>query len=86
MNHTNRYSEHYAILALLFSCGIVGLLFFRGNQWVQISLCWLMMLGYLGWGVIHHFLRHDLTKTVVLEYFLVALIGGITIQATLIQR
>ena len=80
------FSEHFAVLALIFSIGLVGLMIFKSNAELQQLVVWAIIASYVLWGVVHHLLRNDLTSTIVLEYFLCGLLAGIIINSVLIQR
>ena len=86
MTTFRQFSEHYSVLAFILATGLIALFFFRYNSDMQRIVLWATIGSYVLWGVGHHYLRKDLTFKIVLEYFLVALIGGLLSQATLLQR
>jgi hypothetical protein len=86
MNSFRQFSEHYAMLSFILALGLIALIYFRSSPEYQQIALWATIAGYVLWGVGHHILRKDLTGPVMLEYFLIALIGGLVIQTTLLQR
>lgn len=78
----HEHPGHYAVLAVWFSLGLILLTLGRFNHTIQSQVLVLIALGYLVWGLVHHYLLHDLHVKIVLEYILFAalvmiLVGGI---------
>ena len=57
--------------------GILALWYARGQTMVQTGIGISMSLAYVAWGLIHHKLKGDLHRNVVIEYVLVGLIAVI---------
>ena len=71
--------KHYLVLLSIFAFGLFFFVYFSYNRMVQALCVAGLSLVYFFWGVIHHYLEKDLYLRTVLEYFLVAFLGGILI-------
>lgn len=80
------FAKHYLFLFLLLGLGLGGIMFFKSNLPMQQIILWVIIGSYTAWGVVHHIIRKDLTTGIVLEYFLVGIIAGMFIQATLLAQ
>lgn len=85
-SHFREYAEHYSVLALLFSMGLVGMILFRMNLLVEQVVVWEMAAMYVMWGIVHHAIRKDLTGFIVLEYVLIGIIAGFVVSAVIAQK
>lgn len=77
--------SHYLVLLAIFSFGIFFFLYFSYNHLIQILTVLLVSTAYFFWGITHHYLEKNLYLKVVIEYFLVAVLGA-TIVISLILR
>jgi uncharacterized membrane protein YfcA len=77
--------SRYLVLLGIFSFGIFFFLYFTYNHSLQILTVLLVSTAYFFWGIAHHYLEKNLYWKVVIEYFLVALLGA-TIVISLILR
>ncbi len=69
--------SHYLALLSLLAFGLFFFLYFSYNRTIQ-ALCVIgLSLAYFLWGMVHHYLEKNLYWKVVVEYFLVALLGAI---------
>ncbi len=82
----DQHTEHYAVLALILGVGLAGLTWFRNDQFIQQLIVWVLAGLYVGWGVIHHVARRDLTGTVFVEYVLMAFLAALLIQSVIVNR
>ena len=76
---------HYLLFLLISGFGIFIFNYYNHNQKVQSWCVIATSIAYFFWGVFHHYSEKNLHLKVVLEYFLVALLGAVLI-ITLIYR
>jgi NADH:ubiquinone oxidoreductase subunit H len=76
---------HYAFLGGWLSLGLMLLTMAKYNSQLQMKTMVLMAMGYIVWGIIHHYRLRDLTAKIVLEYILVATLVMIIVCALLTQ-
>lgn len=69
------------LLCILFGGGVT-LWYARGDSTLQFVIGSITSAAYVAWGIIHHAIRSDLHRKVVIEYVLVGLIA-IVLLATL---
>lgn len=75
-----RHLSHYLIIFFIFLIVFLSRLLLGFNQNLLMEIFYLATLFYVGWGIMHHFLEHDFSLKVVIEYILigaVALLLGI---------
>lgn len=77
--------KHYLLLMALLSIGFGGLWFFNFNREMQIILVSILCLSYFLWGIIYHFLRRELNRQLVFEYFVISLAAGLVIIFLLLR-
>lgn len=71
--------SHYLVLLSIFVLGLFFFVYFSYNRRVQ-SWCVIgMSIAYFFWGMIHHSLEKNLHLKVVIEYFLIALLGAVLV-------
>lgn len=79
-----QYKGHYSILALL-AAFFIAYFVYAQNRPAQLFLAAIIFAFlYIAWGIWHHTQTRSLTRTVVLEYFLVALIGLVIVSSLLL--
>ena len=66
---------HGFILIALLASGVLAFWYAKGQTMVQLIIGILISIGYMAWGIIHHTLKGDLHRKVVIEYILVGLIA-----------
>lgn len=66
---------HNLVLGALLLLGILAFWYTKGQTMVQLGIGILISLGYVAWGIIHHKLKGDLHRNVVIEYILVGFIA-----------
>jgi len=67
---------HYLILLSIFAFGIFFFLYFSYNRSIQAWCVVMTSVSYFLWGMVHHYLEKNLYLKVIIEYFLVALLGA----------
>ena len=68
-----KHSNHYSVLALILSLSVLAFVLLNYNSYLQMMVVLLASTLYVIWGVVHHYLLHDLGAEIVLEYFIIAL-------------
>lgn len=85
---TEEFDEYwldYLILVLGLLGGLGVFVFFSGQSVKQVAIVFSLAFFYFLWGVVHHYLKKDLHFKVVLEYFLISLLG-LMVFLSLIKR
>lgn len=66
---------HTIVLFTILLGGIFTFWFAKGNTSLQLTIGTVTTMAYVAWGIIHHSLKGDLHRKVVIEYVLVGLIA-----------
>lgn len=66
---------HYLVLLAIFITVLLSRMFFASETNLLILVLYLIILIYVGWGIIHHLAEHDLTPKIVVEYILIGMIA-----------
>ncbi len=69
--------KYYITLLCMLVLGIILLLRLGDNRQLQIAVILMLALGYIVWGILHHYIHHDLTWKITLEYILFGVFGVI---------
>lgn len=85
MRHFLRHLSHYLVLFGILLAGFAGLILFSYDKVFQTAIASALVMGYVSWGVTHHYLDHELNLETVLEYFLVAILGFVIIFSLIIR-
>ena len=72
------HTSHYLILLLIISSGLLGFWYFSSSRGLRFAVISLTVLGYVVWGVGHHYLEKRLSLSILLEYLL---LGFVTLAA-----
>lgn len=84
IREVKQHGHYYISLVLIM---VFGALLIMQNQYgrgFQLLAMVLTALFYVCWGVLHHFVHHDITAKIVIEYVLIASLG-ITIVLFLVR-
>lgn len=65
---------HYLIILGIIALGIGSVILLSSNKNMQLIMVLAVSLFYLCYGIFHHFLEHDITIKIVVEYVLVTLL------------
>ncbi len=76
---------HYLILFLILTAGLVGLVVFSFKPQIQFLIVGLTVVGYIVWGIIHHYIEDRLRWDVVGEYFLIGALVFVMLALTLLR-
>jgi hypothetical protein len=79
MPKTYHHIQHYLPLLGILGAGVAGFIMFSYDNNFQFVIAVAMSLGYVSWGIVHHYLHKDIYLEVVLEYALIALLGLVLI-------
>lgn len=85
-SHLREYAEHYSVLALILSGGLIAVVAMRMNLGLEQAVIWSLSGVYVLWGIVHHLIRKDLTGFIVLEYVLVGVIAATVGSAVVAQK
>ncbi len=75
---TDQFHKHIAYyigLGMVLLLGLPLLALTGFNKAFQISVVILLALFYVLWGLLHHYMHHDLHTKIVLEYIVMAALG-----------
>ena len=70
-----KHLYHYGFIVLLFAMGLTVIAIFSPTKQLQMLFVLLIAICYIGWGIVHHAIHHDLTAKIVIEYVLIASLG-----------
>lgn len=70
-NHIGYYITLLTILIL----GFIMIVSASFSKQLQMIIIILIALFYVGWGILHHLINHDLTPKIVVEYVLIGSFG-----------
>ncbi len=84
MKKTDRHIGYYFSLVSLLILGFLLFLFASPNRQLQMLVFIITTIFYIGWGLLHHKINHDLTVRIMIEYVLIGSLG-ITIMLFLLK-
>lgn len=79
----NKTTHNYLSLAIICMLYLASITYFKTAPILVVMATSVFAVLYIVWGVLHAHTNHNLHAKVVLEYFLVALLG-VTIVSTLL--
>ena len=85
MRSITRHFPHYASLFAVLLAGMVVILVFSYDRYLQAAGATSMAFSYIVWGIIHHYLHKDLDLSVFVEYVAVASLGLVIIFSLLFR-
>lgn len=71
----SKHLHHYVSLTLLLVAGLIGVLATSSAKNIQMAFVVLTTIFYVGWGILHHAVNHDITTKIVVEYVLMGSLG-----------
>lgn len=80
-----RQFSHYLPLLGMLAAGLVGILIFSSDRKFQEAMIIASSAGYVTWGIMHHIAHKDLTLSILVEYFAVALLGLVIVFSILFR-
>ena len=66
---------YYIFLVLILGFGLSGVYLSSPNRQLQMIIVVSTTLFYVGFGILHHLLNHDLNPKIVVEYILIGSLG-----------
>lgn len=66
---------HTLVLLCILLGGALTVWYARGNLNLQLLIGYITAAAYVAWGIIHHALKGELHRKVVIEYVLIGLIA-----------
>ncbi len=70
-----KHFEYYISMIVLLLFGTVLAYLTIDQKQLQFLIIMLTILFYVGWGLLHHHINHDMTAKIVIEYVLVGSLG-----------
>lgn len=70
-----KHLGHYISLLIILSLGLFLTLLAAPNIKLQGMIVILTIFFYVSWGILHHYINHELTAKIVVEYVLIGLLG-----------
>ena len=80
-----KHLPHYVSLIGILIAGLVAIIWFSYDPVFQMGVAIAVAVGYVVWGIVHHYIHRDLYLSVVLEYVAVGILG-VVIVASLLFR
>lgn len=75
MSKSKTHSAYYISLILILALGFFLILQNQYGRAFQLTAAVLTAIFYCLWGIVHHYVHHDITAKIVLEYVLIASLG-----------
>jgi len=66
---------YYFFLVIILSAGLSLIYFLSPNKILQMSAAIVLCLIYGLYGILHHYLQHNLVRKIMVEYILIATLG-----------
>lgn len=85
MRNVVRNLPHYGSLFGILFVGALGFVFFSYDRVFQMGVALAVAISYVSWGIIHHYIHHDLTFAVLVEYLAVAILGLVMVFSLLVR-
>lgn len=70
-----KHFVHYLVYFVIFGGGLILVLSTRSNARVQALSIVLVGFLYFLWSMVHHYIHHQFTPRVVIEYILIVILG-----------
>ncbi|HSX08925.1 MAG TPA: hypothetical protein VLF93_02120 [Candidatus Saccharimonadales bacterium] len=75
MKFLQKHFWHYLVYFLIFGIGFLLVLSERGNGTIQALYLVLIGMAYFAWAMVHHYVHHELTSRIIIEYVLIVILG-----------
>ena len=75
---TKKINEHviyYISLIIIFALGLFLISSVLPNKQLEMLYFVILAVIYVVWGILHHFINHELSSKIVVEYTLIATLG-----------
>lgn len=80
------HTSHYAILAAWLSAMLISFMAVLDNEMAEMMVVVITGIGYVVWGISHHYFIGDLTLRLIAEYLLFATIAVAILVMVLTNR
>ena len=70
-----KHINYYLALCIMQLVGLFLLFSFSGHRDLQMTVIFISGIAYVSWAILHHYLEHSLSATIVLEYLLFGTFG-----------
>lgn len=70
-----KHIAYYFFLLLILLLGLILSFYFSFDRQLQMLAIIMTAISYVVWGVSHHFVHHDLTPKIMIEYVLIGSLG-----------
>ena len=70
-----KHIGYYISLLAIITAGLVLISTNSFDVQARITVIILITFFYIVWGVLHHYIHHDLTAKIMLEYVLIGVLG-----------
>lgn len=70
-----KHLGYYISLLVILFLGLFLTLYASPNIILQSFLIFLTIIFYVIWGILHHYINHELTSKIVVEYVLIGTLG-----------
>lgn len=71
----SKHLPHYASLFGVIFLAIIGFYLFSWDRAFQVAILFGVAASYVCWGIVHHSIHKNLSLPIVIEYFVVAILG-----------
>ncbi len=71
----NEHLLYYISLFIILFLGFILIISLSVNKSLQLAVFIVLALFYVIWGLLHHYMNHELMTKVVVEYILIASLG-----------
>jgi hypothetical protein len=72
----------YVVLVIILLTALVAFLASIGNGPQEKQIVYIAAGAYFLWSLVHHYRRGDLSTSIMIEYFLIAIFGIIVVSST----
>jgi hypothetical protein len=70
-----KHIGYYLSLLIIFSVGFLLTIFVSPNFNLQKITISSTIVAYVFWGIFHHYINHELTRRIMIEYILIGSLG-----------
>ena len=70
-----KHIGYYLSLLIIFSVGFLLTIFVAPNLNLQKITISSTIVAYVFWGIFHHYINHELTRRIMIEYILIGSLG-----------
>lgn len=71
----NEHVIYYISLIIIFALGLFLISSVLPNKQLEMLYFVILAVIYVVWGILHHFINHELSSKIVVEYTLIATLG-----------